>query len=127
MIRDRLVVGILDLKLSERLQMDPKLTLEKAKMLICQSEAVQEHQAILQQATGTSAVEQIHHKATRRSSHPPPSRNPTLQQQTECKCCSHILKTNILQKSPLATNASNKVTTVASVSQNLYLKSQQTS
>ena len=40
MIRDRLVVGILDLKLSERLQMDPNLTLEKAKMLIRQSEAV---------------------------------------------------------------------------------------
>ena len=31
MIRDRLVVGILDLKLSERLQMEPKLTLERAK------------------------------------------------------------------------------------------------
>ena len=51
MIRDQLVVGIVDLKLSERLQMDPNVTLEKANMLIHQSEAVQEHQAILQQAT----------------------------------------------------------------------------
>ena len=33
----------------------------------------------------------------------------------------HILSTNVLQKSPLVTNASEKVTTVASVSQNLYL------
>ena len=43
--------GIQDLKLSERLQMDPNLTLVKAKRLISWSEAVQEHQAILQQAT----------------------------------------------------------------------------
>ena len=49
-------------------------------MLIRQSEAVQEHQAIFQQATGTPAVEQIRHKATRRSNHPPPSRNPPSQQ-----------------------------------------------
>ena len=45
MIRDRLVVGIQNFKLSENLQMDPNLTLEKAKKLIRQSEAVQEHQA----------------------------------------------------------------------------------
>ena len=109
--------------------MNPNLTLEKAKMLIRQSEAVQEHQAILQQATGTPVVEQIHQKATRRSSHPPHSRNPPLQQQTKCKRCGNKphLKTNVLQKSPLATNAGRKVTTVASVSQNLYLKSKQTS
>ena len=31
MIRDRLVVGLLDCALSERLQLDPELTLEKAK------------------------------------------------------------------------------------------------
>ena len=79
-------------------------------MLICQSEAVQEHQAILQQATGTLAVEQIRHKTTRRSSHLPPSKNPPSQQQAKCK-----------------RYASEKVTTVTSVSQNPYLKSQQTS
>ena len=33
MIRDRLVVGIRDTKMSETLQMDPELTLEKAKQL----------------------------------------------------------------------------------------------
>ena len=36
MIRDRLVVGIRDTTLSERLQMDPKLTLESAKKAIRQ-------------------------------------------------------------------------------------------
>ena len=42
MIRDRLVVGILDKKLSEHLQLDPELTLEVAKKKIRQREAVQE-------------------------------------------------------------------------------------
>lgn len=40
MIRDRLVVGIRDTALSQRLQVDPDLTLEKAKRQIRQKEAV---------------------------------------------------------------------------------------
>ena len=98
MIRDQLVVGIVDLKLSERLQMDSNLTLEKANMLIYQSEAVQEHQAILQQATTSPVVEQIRHKATKRSSHSPPSRNTPLQQQSKCKRCGN--KPHPLDKCP---------------------------
>ena len=47
MIRDRLVVGIRDSLLSERLQLDANLTLEKAKITIRQKEAVQEQQGIL--------------------------------------------------------------------------------
>ena len=42
MIRDRLVVRIRDTTLSEWLQMDAELTLEKAKMTIFQREAVHE-------------------------------------------------------------------------------------
>ena len=42
MIRDRLVVGILDKKLSQTLQLDANLTLEKAKTTIRQKEAVKE-------------------------------------------------------------------------------------
>ena len=42
MLRDRLIVGIRDAKLSENLQMDAELTLEKAKKKIRQKEAVQE-------------------------------------------------------------------------------------
>ena len=44
MIRDRLVVGIKDSALSERLQLDSNLTLETAKKAIRQREAVQEQQ-----------------------------------------------------------------------------------
>ena len=47
MIEDRLVVGIQDTVLSEKLQMDVDLTLEKAKTAIRQREAVHEHHDIL--------------------------------------------------------------------------------
>ena len=47
MIRDRLVVGIRDMALSEKLQLDAELTLEKAKKAIRQREAVHEHQDVL--------------------------------------------------------------------------------
>ena len=52
MLRDRLVVGIRDVALSERLQMDPDLTLEKAKKSVRQKEAVKEqHLQLLGEGT----------------------------------------------------------------------------
>ena len=51
LIRDRLVVGIRDLALSERLQMEAELTLDKAKRLIRQREAVKEQQGVLKQSS----------------------------------------------------------------------------
>ena len=50
LIRDRLVVGILDSGLSEKLQLDSTLDLEKAKKAIRLKEAVQESQRALRQA-----------------------------------------------------------------------------
>ena len=47
LIRDRIVIGILDKALSKRLQMDPELTLEKAARLVRQSESVGEQQQVL--------------------------------------------------------------------------------
>ena len=47
MIRDRLVVGIRDCALSEHLQLDANLTLDKAKLAIRQKEAVHEQQDFL--------------------------------------------------------------------------------
>ena len=47
MIRDRLVVGIRNNALSERLQMNAGLNLEKAMQMIRQSEAVHEQQILL--------------------------------------------------------------------------------
>jgi len=43
MLRDRLVVGIRDMVLSERLQMDPDLTLAKTTKMVRQKEAVHQH------------------------------------------------------------------------------------
>lgn len=52
MLRDRIVVGIRDKALSEKLQMDPTLTLEGAKKLVRQKEAVKEHRQELQGSSG---------------------------------------------------------------------------
>ena len=58
MIRDRLVVGIRDSALSERLQLDAELTLEKAKKAIRQHEAVKEQQSILR-GQGSHSVDAV--------------------------------------------------------------------
>ena len=49
LIRDRIVVGIKDKKLSEQLQLDSKLTLEKAITKTRQSETVKKQQTFLQE------------------------------------------------------------------------------
>ena len=64
MIRDRLVVGIRDGVLSERLQMEADLTLEKAKKMICQREAVHEQQSALKGATEPNIVATINNATT---------------------------------------------------------------
>ena len=64
MIRDRLVAGIRDHALSEKLQTDSKLTLDTAKKTICQKEAVHEQQQSLKGAenAATPSVNAIVHK-----------------------------------------------------------------
>ena len=51
MIHDRNVASIRDQALSQRMQLDPDLTLEKAKTLSYQRETVREHQEILESST----------------------------------------------------------------------------
>ena len=51
MIRDRIVVGLLDAKLSEKLQLDPELTLSKAVTQVRQAEAIKQQQALLRGET----------------------------------------------------------------------------
>ena len=62
MIRDRLVVGIRDTALSESLQMDASLTLEKAKTKIRQKEAVRKQQDFLQHDLNRSDLHVNHNK-----------------------------------------------------------------
>lgn len=54
MIRDRIVVGLRDHKLSERMQLDPDLTLEKATNMARQSEVVKDQQTRLHTSDVTS-------------------------------------------------------------------------
>ena len=49
MLRDRIVVGLADRKLSEKLQLDPELTLEKALTSARQSEIVKKQQVAMRQ------------------------------------------------------------------------------
>ncbi|KAJ8003440.1 hypothetical protein DPEC_G00148350 [Dallia pectoralis] len=55
MIRDRLVAGLCDRALSEQLQLDPELTLDKAIACIYQSERVKKQQGLPEQTDTTNA------------------------------------------------------------------------
>lgn len=57
LIRDRLVVGLADRRLSERMQLDHELTLEKAIAMAWQSEEVKRQQAALRSVTDTVAAD----------------------------------------------------------------------
>ena len=64
MIRDRIVVGLLDSRLSEKLQMDSELTLEKAINATRQSELVKKQQSVVRGTEGSfitpKVVEAVH-------------------------------------------------------------------
>ena len=51
LIRDRIVVGLRDRKLSEKLQLDPKLSLESAILMARQNETVKKQQPVVRGAT----------------------------------------------------------------------------
>ena len=57
MIRDRIVVGLLNPRLSEKLQMDDKLTLESVVTQVRQSEAVKLQQAVVQGHVDIDAID----------------------------------------------------------------------
>lgn len=66
MLRDRLVVGIRDASLSEKMQTDPALTLEKAKTMIRQKAAVKEQRRELEATDASSTIEGVTSGAYRR-------------------------------------------------------------
>ena len=59
MVRDRIVVGIRDGHLSEKMQMDPELTLDKAVNLARQSEAIKKQQVTMRGAGDDLQIEPI--------------------------------------------------------------------
>ena len=98
MIRDRLVVGIQDAALSEKLQLDADLTLEKAKKSIRQREAIREQQTILDETNGAN-VDAMHNSrgrgqrdrrpgdAKHRSNRPKRSEKQQPPSPKRCTCC----------------------------------------
>ncbi|UYV66078.1 hypothetical protein LAZ67_4000066 [Cordylochernes scorpioides] len=65
MIRDRLVVGVKNLNLSEKLQLESELTLEKAIQIVRQSESVKNQQKEIRQDTENRNVDVINRKGGR--------------------------------------------------------------
>lgn len=59
LIRDRSVVGTKDSKLSEQLQLESNLTLEKAKTKIRQQEAIQQQTQVLKGAEAPSTLRKV--------------------------------------------------------------------
>jgi len=69
LIHNHLVVGIRDSTLSEGLQLEPELTLDKAKQFIRQRESVRAQQAFLQQPQikqESSSLDAVKQSSTRR-------------------------------------------------------------
>ena len=96
MIRDRLVVGIRDEAMSERLQMESKLTLDKAKKLIRQREAVQQQQGILKGSNETLETINARSKAKSRTQRRlvPLDQPVTRQPVQKAKLCRHCGKSS---------------------------------
>ena len=69
MLRDRLVVGIRDATLSDKLHPDATLTLEKAKKMVRQKEAVREHRDELTPRKQHGALEDVTSKTSGTSRH----------------------------------------------------------
>jgi len=94
MIRDRLVVGLRDAKLSEKLQLDSELTLDKAITQARQTEAVQQQQPLLrgEGAEKNVPVGAVHKRTStpqRKSGYRPRPQSGTLtsSNRTSCSRC----------------------------------------
>ncbi|UYV82250.1 hypothetical protein LAZ67_21001460 [Cordylochernes scorpioides] len=67
LIRDRIVVGVRDRALSERMQLDRELTLEKAVKMVRQQEAVRQQQVDLQRPSTSQKVNQVKFNSKKQS------------------------------------------------------------
>ena len=100
LIRDRLVVGIVNDELSRKLQLMSALTLEMAKKEIRQHEAVHEQQQALKNAggPGTSADGNLEAAAVFRPKHPAANQRPS--QHSGAKQTQHVQNSNRGRPSP---------------------------
>ncbi|UYV60122.1 K02A2.6-like, partial [Cordylochernes scorpioides] len=88
LIRDRIVVGVRDKALSERMQLDSELTLEKAVKLVRQQEAVRQQQVDLQRPSTSQKVNQVKFNSKKQSpkQQQQPSRKREKSAKTRSRC-----------------------------------------
>ncbi|UYV78480.1 hypothetical protein LAZ67_16001679, partial [Cordylochernes scorpioides] len=88
LIRDRIVVGVRDKALSERMQLDSKLTLEKAVKMVRQQEAVRQQQVDLQRPSTSQKVNQVKFNSKKQSpkQQQQPSRKKEKSAKTRSRC-----------------------------------------
>ena len=98
MIRDRIVVGLRDSSLSEKLQLEADLTLEKAITSARQRESVKKQQKVVRAEESSPNVDAVHSKQTRVKTDKSVSSNKQAHKQnpvtgsdicTRCGKCSH--------------------------------------
>ncbi|UYV80506.1 K02A2.6-like [Cordylochernes scorpioides] len=88
LIRDRIVVGVRDKALSERMQLDSELTLEKAVKMVRQQEAVRQQQVNLQRPSTSQKVNQVKFNSKKQSpkQQQQPSRKKEKSAKTRSRC-----------------------------------------
>ncbi|UYV66085.1 hypothetical protein LAZ67_4000114 [Cordylochernes scorpioides] len=88
LIRDRIVVGVRDKALSERMQLDSELTLEKAVKMVRQQEAVRQQQVDLQRPSTSQKVNQVKFNSKKQSpkQQQQPSRKKEKSAKTRLRC-----------------------------------------
>ncbi|UYV65209.1 K02A2.6-like [Cordylochernes scorpioides] len=88
LIRDRIVVGVRDKDLSERMQLDSELTLEKAVKMVRQQEAVRQQQVDLQRPSTSQKVNQVKFNSKKQSpkQQQQPSRKKEKSAKTRSRC-----------------------------------------
>ena len=137
MLHDRIVIGIRNAAVSKCLQLDPDLSLEKAKCLVWQEEAVNDQQPLLKGDTslpealmvnGLQESKEIHNEAiTMLQLGGPLPVHPEGHSKTGSKSASDVVTINMLAKKNVqqqvlpAISATKRDTTVLNVSQRLKI------
>jgi len=127
MVRDRLVVGLLDASLSEKMQLDPELTLDKALSMARHSEAVRKQQPVVRDTTQHNDLseETVDTLTTRNANppKPPPKYHIRGEQQQTAKCsrCGKSPRHGALLEPAYAKNATRLATTLHVVLPEVFL------
>ncbi|UYV71909.1 K02A2.6-like [Cordylochernes scorpioides] len=90
LIRDRIVVVVRDKALSERMQLDSELTLEKAVKMVRQQEAVRQQQVDLQRPSTSQKVNQV--KFNSKNFSPKQQQQPSMKKEKSAKTRSRCPK-----------------------------------